>query len=500
MKCFRFNIDLCLVLFVFAVNLVLSPGYSFADIILSTFDQGKGSLSTDLRISYRHEFWDWFKPQAQANENNNYSFFFTRSLAGLKLTLPNLEGYVQAQDVHMWGLPDDAVANQPAGPLGVGAIYFNHGRQKDYSSTIIRQAYLEIPNLFVRGLSFRGGRFDYSDGTEVTYDNPKVKWLKEMRLAERLIGTFNYSSFSRSFDGVKLAYDQDLFNLTGTATRPTQGGFENDAQKTIYGVDLATLTLTMKYNQSIPNTEGRLFYFYYRDDRDVPKTDNTIPGSGLNQGNIKVHTLGAHLLGTLKTDNGVFDGLFWGAYQSGDWGNLDHKAWAATVEGGYQFIRWPWTPWIRAGYHVSSGDKDPSDHDHETFYQLLPTVRKYALFPFFNQMNNEDIFLQAILKPAKKLAVRTDLHFLRLHEEGDRWYMGAGPTIAGGNIFGYQGRPSYGDRKLGTLLDITMAYNLTSYLSAVLYYGHVFGGDVIENIYPQEKNANFGYIEITLAF
>ncbi|MDO8785875.1 MAG: alginate export family protein, partial [Syntrophales bacterium] len=150
--------------------------------------------------------------------------------------------------------------------------------------------------------------------------------------------------------------------------------------------------------------------------------------------------------------------------------------------------------------HVSSGDKDPSDHDHETFYQLLPAVRKYALFPFFNQMNNEDIFLQAILKPAKKLTMRTDLHFLRLHEEEDRWYMGSGPTSAGGNIFGYQGLPGYGDKKLGTLLDITMAYNLTSYLSAVFYYGHVFGGDVIENIYPQEKNANFGYIEITLAF
>src|SRR3972149_3555903 len=55
MKCFRSNSDLCLVLFILAVNLVLSPGYSFAEIILSTFDQGKGSLSADIRISYRHE-------------------------------------------------------------------------------------------------------------------------------------------------------------------------------------------------------------------------------------------------------------------------------------------------------------------------------------------------------------------------------------------------------------------------------------------------------------
>ena len=174
--------------------------------------------------------------------------------------------------------------------------------------------------------------------------------------------------------------------------------------------------------------------------------------------------------------------------------------WAWAAEAGYQLPKLFLRPWLRVGYFAGSGDDNAADGLHKTFFQMIPTGRPYAQFPFFNQMNNEDLFLQAILKPAKKLAVRTDLHFLRLYEEGDRWYMGAGPTSAGGNIFGYHGRPSYGDRKLGTLLDITMAYNLTSYLSAVLYYGHVFGGDVIENIYPQEKNANFGYIEITLAF
>ncbi|MFH0814066.1 MAG: alginate export family protein [Pseudomonadota bacterium] len=482
------------------LNLVLILDNLEASVILTTFNQGKGSLSADLRIIYRHEFWDWFKPPAQRNDNNRYDFFFTRSLVGLKLTLPNFLSYIQAQDVHMWGLPDDAIATSPAGTLGVGPTYFLHGGQENYSSTIIRQAYLEFSKFFINGLSLRGGRFDYLDSLEVTYDNPKVNWIKEVRLADRLIGPFTYSSFNRSFDGVKVAYDQDLFNVTSIITHPTQGGFENDAQKTIHDIDLATLTLTMKYNQLIPNTESRLFYFYYRDDRDVPKVDNTLPGSGLNRGDIKIHTLGMHWLGTAKTACGILDGLFWGVYQTGDWGRLDHEAWAVTVEGGYQFIACPWTPWIRAGYFISSGDKNPSDHDHETFYQLLPTARKYALFPFFNQMNNEDLFLQAIVKPGKKLAIRTDLHFLWLQEEDDRWYLGAGATRAGGKIFGYQGRPSFGDEKLGTLLDITMTCNFTSYFSTVFYFGRVFGSDVIENIYPREEDASFGFVELAFTF
>jgi len=479
---------------------ILVPGIVSAGITIATFNQGTGSLSVDGKVIYRHEFYNWFEAPDQPNDNNDYSYFFTRSLLGLSLTLPNLKAYVQGQDVHMWGLPDDAVAAAPAGTLGPGAVYYAHGGQEDFHSTIIRQAYLEIPRLFVSGLSARAGRFDYVDGLEVTYDDPKVKWLKEMRLAERLIGPFTWSSFNRSFDGAKVVFDHDVFNLTGFASHPTQGGFENDAHESMEDIDLAAVTLTMKYNKNLclPNSEGRLFYMYYGDDRTMAKVDNAPAGSGPNQGDIEIHTIGMHWLATHKTSSGVLDGIFWGAYQTGDWGTLDHEAWAAAAEMGYQFTQYPWTPWIRAGYFVSSGDPDPSDGDHETFYQMLPTARKYALFPFFNLMNNEDLFVQAIFKPLQQLSVRSDLHFLRLHEDDDRWYQGAGATREE-DIFGYQGRPSNGDENLGTLLDITLNYTINKHFSVMLYGGHMFGSDVIENSYDDE-DASMGYVEVTFAF
>jgi hypothetical protein len=39
----------------------------------------------------------------------------------------------------------------------------------------------------------------------------------------------------------------------------------------------------------------------------------------------------------------------------------------------------PWYPWLPVGYLCSSGDDNPTDHKHETFLQILPTVRQYGV-------------------------------------------------------------------------------------------------------------------------
>lgn len=473
----------------------LVVGNSLAAVQLAEFVQGRGSLEADLSINARYEYWDWFTRQGQV-QDNSYDYSFVRSRLGFSLALPSIKAYVQAQDTRMWGLPGDSIGAPPAGPLGIGAIYYLHGGQRDYHSTVIRQAYLEIPGLFQDRVSAKVGRFDYIDGLEVAYKNPKVMWLKKIRLAERLIGPFGWSSFGRSFDGIELALDTKPFNLTGTLTHPTQGGFENNAHRTIDDIDLATLTATFKYDRLLPGMEERLFYFYYEDDRDIAKVDN----SGGISGAVKIHTAGLHLLKTLKVEQGVFDGLFWGAYQNGDWGTLDHRAWAAAVEGGFHFTGLAWKPWLRAGYFVSSGDDDPGDGEHGTFYQLLPTARKYALFPFYNLMNNEDLFAQLIVKPHARVAVRADLHFLSLREKNDRWYMGAGPTMEEGAVFGYIGRPSFGDRDLATVVDLVGMITLSDNISGTLYYGHVFGDEVVENVYNDQEDADFFYLELAFTF
>ena len=470
-----------------------------ANITLFTHNADQGELWASGEIVSRYENWNWFEPLPQSNDNNDYDYYFVRSRLALGYRFKWLEAFIQIQDTHVGELPNNSLAAPPAGPLGFGAIYYAHRKKTDSHGTFVKQGYLRLQNIIFDGFSLMGGRFDYIDGMEVTYDNPKIMWLKKMRLAERLIGPFGWSAFTRSFDGGQVSLDKELFNITAMVSHPTEGGFEND-HRTINKITVVATTLTLKHDKIIPHTENRLFYYFYGDDRHIPKVDNTIPGSQENQGKIEIHTLGFHVLNTVDVGPGVGDFLLWGTGQFGKWGGLTHKAWAWTAEAGYQFTNIPAKPWLRTGYFMSSGDSDPTDSEHGTFFQILPTARKYALFPFYNLMNSEDFFIQVILKPIRKMVVRTDFRILQLNERDDRWYMGSGATRRRGTIFGYIGRPSFGSKDLAKLLDISVSYIFNKNINLNAYYGHAWGDDVIKNINTEDDDADFFFFELGLRF
>jgi hypothetical protein len=189
----------------------------------------------------------------------------------------------------------------------------------------------------------------------------------------------------------------------------------------------------------------------------------------------------------------------WGAVQNGSWGALAHRAGAFAIEAGWQpagFDRL--APWLRGGYDYASGDHDPADHTHGTFFQVLPTPRVYARFPFYNMMNTADAFGELLMRPSGRLSFRTDLHAVRLADRHDSWYSGGGafqPTT-----FGYTGRPSNNETGLATLYDASGDYRVNARLSIGLYYGHAWGKDVTEAIYSNGSGAHFGYGELLLRF
>lgn len=112
--------------------------------------------------------------------------------------------------------------------------------------------------------------------------------------------------------------------------------------------------------------------------------------------------------------------------------------WAFDVEGGYQWAGLPLKPWLRGGYFLGSGDDNAADARHETFFQVLPTVRLYAKFPFFNLMNLSDAFAQLIVTPSQAIRVGIDFHHLSLAEAGDLFYAGAGASSRFGSGRRYQ--------------------------------------------------------------
>lgn len=458
-------------------------------------------LTGELQTSY--EVWDYFRPATLAL-TNSYDVWEVRARLGLQFTSSMVDGFVQGQYTGLYDLPTNAVAPPPIGTLGLGGAYnnANHGATSP-QAVFLKQAYL---NLKLAGLGLTGGalklgRFEFQDGMEYKSGDEKFDGIKKTRIAQRVLGS-NAVYVQRSFDGFSAVYDNADFNFTATGVRPTQGGFNVNGQDEISHVNVFYTALTAKKNALLPDTETRLFYQYYNDDRAIAPVDNrTAIKPLLSKQKLELHTIGAHALTVQKLGNGSVDGLLWAAYQFGDWTNQTQQAWAVDAEVGYQWTTVPLKPWLRAVYYRSSGDNNATDSRHGTFYSMLPSGRMYAKFPFYNLMNVQDAFVQFIVSPTDKTKIAVDFHHLSLDNSNDLLYGGMGATsLSGTGTFGFTGKPSGGHNTIGQLLDVTLSYNVNKDLSARLYYAHAFGGSVIANNYAAQKDADTAWVELNASF
>jgi len=464
-------------------------------------EDGQANLSLGGEVLMRYAQWKWFEGPS---EDNEYDYGFQRTRLNLKYTSPHLTAFLQPQYVHMFGVPNDAFKKPPEGPLGMGGLYYVHNHRTDPYDIGIHQGYVALRSAAKNAFSLKLGRFEYSDGLEVLQqsDGKHFNALKKMRLADRMISPFGWSAFSRSFDGVVGQHDRTNLNVTASFFYPTQGGWEQDIDTTIDDIRITTLTVTGKRGFLIPGMELAGFYYDYRDIRDVDqRVDNTPPPVAPGAVDIDIHMIGGHAIGTYDIGPGTMDVLLWGGVQLGDWYELDQEAYAFAAEAGYQFTNVFAKPWLRMGYYIGSGDDNPGDGDHETFFQMAPGTRKYNLLPYCDLMNNEDLFVQLITHPLKNLMLRMDYHILRLNEEDDRWYMGSGPTQRRGHIFGYLGRPSSGESDLAQELDFLLNYEINPHCSVMGSYSHIFGGDVVRGVYgDDDEDADYVSVEVRFTF
>src|SRR5918993_1132425 len=221
--------------------------------------------------------------------------------------------------------------------------------------------------------------------------------------------------------------------------------------------------------------------------------------SKTRRADVQVTTVGTSVVGAYGTRAGQIDALGWFAGQGGSWYEESHRAWSFGVEGGHQWTRAPWQPWIRAGVLYASGDDDPADTRHGTFFQMLPTGRRYSMTTAYSQMNLNDRFVQAVLKPHARWTVRADVHRLSLARADDGWYFGSGATQEEGAIFGFALRPSGGHTGLGTSVEASVDYSVNTHLSVNGFIAHMRGGDVVGQSFVG-RDLRFGYIETLVRF
>lgn len=455
-----------------------------------------GPFNISASWRFRTEAWDFFEP---STGQNVYAFEHSLLRIGIGQKTDAFEWLLEGAADGIFDLPPAAVQPGRLGQLGLGGTYYAaNGSVRNTASGFLKQAYVGF-TLPQKG-KVKLGRFTFLDGVEVQPKDKTLATLVNTRIAQRLIGDFSFSAVQRSFDGAQLGFDIGNSNITLFGARPTEGVFQIRGMNELdinlfYGA--FTVPVTMKNNAG----ELRVFAIGYMDDRaGVVKTDNRpVAIRTADTGQIRIGTYGADYVHVLHTDHqGQFNFLLWGAFQNGGWGVQTQRAEAFVGELGWQPPVHVINPWFSAGYSYGSGDANPNDTIHGTFFQIMPTPRPYDRFPFYNMMNNEDFYGSAVFRLPRSFSIRSELHALRLTNTQDLWYGGGGAFQP--NTFGYTGRTSGGARSLANVWDVSLDVPLRYGFSVTTYYAHAWGKSVIANIFPAGTNAQFGYVETNFRF
>ena len=447
-----------------------------------------GTVSNVTRV----ESWSYFQPRTDPGAeteapagNPDYTFLGDRAelgvgVQGSRFDLSGAFNYVRLEN-----LPTNAIG---PGGLGSGAFYF--------AATGLSYSYqLYLGELTARlkspRISLTIGRMRFASGAEWVSPNKSLQRLKEDRLHSRLIGVFEWSYYQRRFDGVRFDLDRSSTQVTAAAFVPTQGGYEESTNLSMPKVQVVTASLTgkaptfAKATAGKPAAEWQVFGSAYRDRRDEKAVvDNTL--SLDRPVDVTIATAGASHARVASMAAGEVDTIAWAAAQFGDWYGRSHRAASVAVEAGYRWTGVRSRPWLRAGYLWASGDGSSEDGSHGTFFQMLPSSRKYGLSATYAQMNLRDAFAQLSIEPGRVHA-RIEVHALHLASGADLWYQGSGATASKGRYFGFSGRAAGGDTSLGTVIEGVVDVPIMKHWSVNSYGGTISAGDVVQHWFTNKR-------------
>lgn len=472
-----------------------------ADAEVDLIDVNGAPITASGWMRSREYVWSFFQAGSVGGKTyeNSYNYQANVLRLGLGYQTEGVKLFAEIEDPAFINLPSNALAPPPQGALGLGANYYQPHQQSSDLSLFLKQGFVEFGQQVLKGLDIKGGRFEFNEGQDLMPSDPQLRWIVNYQISQRLIGNFQFSDVMRSFDGAVVRYGTPQWNFTAMYGVPTRGVFDLYGMDEIRKTDVVYTALNGQLAHRYGNALGRLFFIWYDDNRGLTPADNqSASAAAQNTSPISIETIGADAATTVEFGPGTADMLVWGAYQFGNWGSQSQQAYAAVAQAGYRLGDAPWKPWLRFTYQMSSGDSNPNNNVHGTFFQILPTPRAYALNPIYNMMNNIDAGTEVILSPLKDFESRSTMHALWLSSAYDRWYSGGGAFD--NHLFGYTGRPSFGHSYLGTELDTGFLWKLSRYLTAGMFAGHFFGGSVVASNFPQGRGETFGYVESIVSF
>ncbi len=443
------------------------------------FEDKLGAGTTDAGSN-----WDFSK---RAIDDNNNSYLLSRFMPRVAYTGKRFAFMVEGKASA--SLDDERYNATAAGK----SLTDNDGGMD------LHQAYLLIGNHKEFPVSLKIGR------QELVYGD------------QRLVGHFRWGNNARTFDAVKLRWQNSLFGVdlfTGGVVYNDSNNFnKSNSQDHFSGAYFNFPTLL--------KNEITEAYFLARNVERGIVTDNWsgVAAPFRFPGAQDVYTAGVRV----KSKPNAYDPYDYGYELMYQFGNrtavfpattvaaalaaprLDHHALAAVIQGGYTWTQSALQPRLALIYSYGSGDKNSADGSSGTFQNLFPTNHLFYGYMDLNSLQNmHDIRLAYTIKPTVTSTLALEGHAHYLAQTSDFWYNVAGAprnvtTAAVGSGGSYRINPSY-SKHVGNELDLVGGWAFKPYAQIEAAACHYFRGDYIKESLAAvgSKDANYVYVQVTL--
>jgi hypothetical protein len=448
-----------------------------------------GKMIFDLHARTRWEIRENnFDFDDGVNALTDDNWFLLRFRIGMTLKpTPWLKIYGQVQDAREW------LSDRPDFPGQLGA--------EGDDTFDLRQAYIEIGDPKVFPLTLKAGRQVLSYGDE------------------RLIGAFDWNNIGRTFDAVKLRWEEKMWWVEAFASSvvvPARGqynqsdfynGNETDRDQVFSGLYFSTTALSFQttdlyalhlYENSNPRflpTAIGDSSFVTLGLRIKSKPGFFAPKAAPAPADGKEVADGKNMPAPPPPRPVGFDYDAELAFQTGEVRGLDLTSFAAHAGLGYT-LEVPWMPRLGIAYSFATGDGDPLDGEIETFQNLFPTNHKfYGQMDVFSWQNMHDLEASVKAQPVKAVTLKAEYHAFWLASTDDVWYRANGVTAVRTLTPAARQASNYA----GSEVDILAQWVVSKDFTVETGYSHFFAGDYLDDTGAAD-DADFGYVMATLSF
>ncbi|HUY35487.1 MAG TPA: alginate export family protein [Pirellulales bacterium] len=314
--------------------------------------------------------------------------------------------------------------------------------------------------------------------------------------AQRLISPLDWVNTRRTFDGGKMFWKGDEWNIDAFwtepvlpgqhilgSTGPTTGRITHEFDHPDSGQMFAGTYATYK---GIKDHALDYFYLLYLEDK-APNIENAIFAK-----NFVANTFGTRFFG--RQGSWLYE--IEGGYQFGTWGNGIQSSGYYVLGGGYELSERPWKPTLWTYYDWASGNRNPNSANHGTFIQMFPFAHKYFGFmDLVARQNIRDLNFQLTATPNNKTTLLAWYHIFELDQARDSLYNSQGLAIRT-DPTGKSGR------NVGQEIDATVQYQINPRADVLIGYSHFFAGSFVKNTNPVgvSGNADFYYSQWSYRF